>query len=128
MISNQHHRLLPWFVCFLYMVGIFILSAQSTLPFLERIERIGRLDFVLHVVEYAFFGLLLSWALVSSGATRTFVLWAFLIGLIYGITDEIHQYFVPARDSSLLDVTADGIGSILGSCLFHVVRNLKQVL
>jgi len=32
----------------------------------------------------------------------------------YGISDEIHQYFVPSRNSDILDALADICGSIAG--------------
>ncbi len=31
----------------------------------------------------------------------------------YGVFDEIHQYFVPGRDSDVLDFVADGVGALL---------------
>jgi len=55
------------------------------------------------MVGYGILGLLLSWALVNSGVKRRLVFYVFLIDLFYGITDELHQYFVPRRTASLLD-------------------------
>jgi VanZ family protein len=104
------------------MAGIFLLSAQSNPPFFDMID--GK-DFLLHLIQYSVFGLLLSRALLYSGKAR-FVLFATTIGFMYGISDELHQYFVPGRTSSLLDVTADGLGSFLGSYLFYSARPVKQ--
>ena len=70
------------------MVAIFFLSAQSNLSLPYRV-RGG--DFFLHMVEYGILGLLLSWALVNSGVTKRLVLYAFLMGLFYRISDEAHQ-------------------------------------
>lgn len=42
----------------------------------------------------------------------------FIVGLIiiilYGVSDEIHQHFVPGRDASILDVMADIVGGSFG--------------
>ena len=46
--------------------------------------------------------------------------------LVYGITDEIHQSFVPMRDASAFDIFADGLGSFAGAyCNKHF--NLKEI-
>jgi len=33
-----------------------------------------------------------------------------ILSFLYGVTDEIHQAFVPSRSASLIDVVKDGIG------------------
>ncbi len=38
-------------------------------------------------------------------------LWAVLISVLYGISDEIHQAFVPGRTPRLLDVGMDALGA-----------------
>lgn len=35
----------------------------------------------------------------------------------YGIVDEVHQYFVPGRLCSWLDLVSDAAGAVLGGCL-----------
>ncbi len=117
--------LTSWSLSLLYMATIFSLSAQSDLS-LPLTGSGG--SFFLHMVEYGILGLLLSWALVNSGIKRRLVFYVFLIGLFYGITDEFHQYFVPGRIASLLDLTADGLGSLLGSYLFHTLRSIKSTM
>ncbi len=52
---------------------------------------------------------------LSPGAI-TLLAAVFAIG--YGITDEIHQGFVPGRDASFLDLAADGLGAVAGSWAF----------
>jgi len=46
------------------------------------------------------------------------VLWiSFLSATLYGISDETHQYFIPARTAEVLDVVADAAGSLCGSLM-----------
>jgi len=40
------------------------------------------------------------------------------LSILYGISDEIHQYFVPFRYSSVMDVVADGLGASLGISIY----------
>jgi len=48
----------------------------------------------------------------------------FLIGLVvilatlYGISDEVHQAFVPGRNASPWDVVADGLGGVMGALIY----------
>jgi len=44
---------------------------------------------------------------------------------LYGISDEIHQSFVPSRDAELLDVVADILGAAAGVYLYHLWVNRK---
>ncbi len=43
------------------------------------------------------------------------------IGILYGVSDEIHQRFVPLREFSYLDMLADSCGIIAGYFLFGLI-------
>lgn len=47
---------------------------------------------------------------------------AITFAILFGITDELHQFFVPGRDCSGLDVFFDGVGS----CLILMQRLFKR--
>ena len=47
---------------------------------------------------------------------------ALSLGVLYGVSDEWHQSFVPNRRASAQDVAADGLGVFLGA-LTWVKRN-----
>jgi len=53
---------------------------------------------------------LLWWALNGSGVSRP-ALWAFLIALLYALSDEYHQSFVPGRHPDPLDIVTDLAGA-----------------
>ena len=38
---------------------------------------------------------------------------------LYGISDEIHQHYVPYRDADVMDALADIIGSIFGVYIYN---------
>ena len=40
---------------------------------------------------------------------------------LYGISDEIHQSFVPFREAEVADAIADMIGALSGVCLYHLL-------
>lgn len=65
-------------------------------------------DKVAHAGAYAVLG-----ALLTLGSGRA---WAgVLLALAFGVSDEIHQSFVPNRASEVLDVVADGVGALIGA-------------
>ena len=108
-----------WVPVALYAGMIFYLSAQShpeeQLPsFL--IEDVS--DKVLHGVEYGILALLcyraFRWAAGSAVAQQAVVL-AIVAASVYGVTDEVHQFFVPFRESSWQDWLADTIGAAIGA-------------
>jgi len=56
---------------------------------------------------------------------KKFIFYVMLLSIIYGILDEIHQFFVPYRSFSFLDIITDSIGVILSS-LIYTLRLLKK--
>jgi VanZ family protein len=42
---------------------------------------------------------------------------AFIVGILYGISDEIHQTYVPGRTGSVNDVLANGLGLLLAQII-----------
>lgn len=51
-----------------------------------------------------------------------------LVGLIYAITDEIHQGFTPGRTPSVIDVGIDTCGVFLGIILVLIVISVYKAL
>jgi VanZ family protein len=86
-----------------------LIFASSSVPSLS--SGLGTWDTVLrkgaHLAEYAVLGALLLRALGRDGA-------AFLAGVAYAATDELHQHFVSGRHASPVDVAIDAVGVALG--------------
>jgi hypothetical protein len=65
-----------------------------------------------HVIVYGLLTLLFMRALRRSGiGLREAANTAILLALVYALTDELHQAFVTGRNSSVLDIGFDYIGS-----------------
>lgn len=76
-------------------------------------------DKVLHAGAYAVLGGLLT------AATSNPVL-GVALAIAYGVSDEIHQSFVPGRDASVGDLVADAVGAALGAGLVvYLVRRSR---
>jgi VanZ family protein len=86
-----------------------VIFALSSIPGLGT--GFGVWDLILrklaHALAYAILGLLLVRALRNPPA-------AFLLGVAYGVTDEIHQHFVADRHGTPVDVVIDAVGVAIG--------------
>ncbi|MBN2097271.1 MAG: VanZ family protein [Candidatus Omnitrophica bacterium] len=103
-----------WLPVYLYAGLIFIYSSLSSPPGLSYILYGDKL---LHLAEYAILGFLVARALKNSSAPqlrRHFRVYAILFSLVYGLSDEFHQHFVPGRQVEVLDLVADGLGAFFG--------------
>ena len=101
--------------CALIFYGSSISSPQPT--------RDPLIDFVLHklfhLFEYGVLFILVHRATKSFSSTLLFI-------IFYAFSDEIHQSFVPTRESTLRDVLIDFIGGLLGWRVLLLVRQKKQ--
>lgn len=96
-------------------VAIFLLSAQSKLPIPKPVSFHG-LDKLLHACAFGSLAFTLSyWFAADKWLTKPFRYFVVvcLITACYGISDEIHQIFVPGRDASIYDWFADCTGAVL---------------
>jgi VanZ family protein len=82
-------------------------------------------DKILHAVEYGILSLLcyraFRWAAGPAIARQAVVL-AIVAASVYGLTDEVHQSFVPLRESSWKDWLADTVGAVIGTLSWRSVR------
>ena len=101
-----------WGPVAVYMAALFVLSSQPVLPGASLTP-----DWAQHGVAYAGLALVTLRATAGgrwSGVRAAAVLAAWLVATLYGVSDEIHQSFVPARMADTRDVLADAAGAALG--------------
>jgi len=93
----------------IYALLIFGLSSFSSLSTPEL--GLSFQDKLYHISEFAIFGFLIYRSLGNWKRLKGYrYSLSLLIGAFWGATDELHQYFVPGRDSSLWDFLADLLG------------------
>jgi len=105
-----------WLPPLAYMLFIFFLSAQGTIPSL--IQPLLHLvkDKSLHACEYGALALLFVRAgrlQFPRGCVWRIAVFAAAAAVLYGMTDEWHQMYVPGRDASPWDLLADFVGASL---------------
>lgn len=81
-----------------------------------------------HLVAYFVLGFLISLAIRKTWQVKHPVFVTVLLCLLYGISDEIHQIYVPGRTFQLIDLVNDVLGAALGAfcCYLWVKRNRQE--
>lgn len=109
-----------------WMGLIFLLSSQSVLVQIH--SKVGEKFFYKgsHMITYAILTWLWWRALTSQRrVTWSILLAAFTLTVLYGISDEIHQLFVPGRHSQVADVLFDAGGALTMILIIRRVRWLR---
>lgn len=111
---------------FLYVLLIFILSSISDIK-LPAPPDFDLIDKVYHALEYAMLGFLIGRSFSRITLRWRFpFFWIWLFGVLYGLSDEIHQYFVPGRFCDWTDLLADSAGVALGILLWRLFFRVRQ--
>ncbi len=98
-----------WLLVALYAGGISIGSSLSHPPLISTFD-LPYFDKLCHFIEFAGLTFLLIRALSLTYATRastSLAIWAAIMVVLYGASDELHQAFTPSRVMSGYDLLAD---------------------
>jgi hypothetical protein len=123
-MSKSIQIVLGWLPALLIMLIIFLFSELSP----SELPAFGRADPLLkkggHLVGYALLSLSYWRAFQFEGGKRGLA-WGFTV--LYAITDEFHQSFVPGRGASAWDVVIfDNLGALISLWIFTVLKTKQS--
>jgi VanZ family protein len=110
-VTPAQRRFVGWLPATAWLTMIFVLSSQPALPSPPAVN-----DKQAHAFTFGVLAVLLLMGLAGwrwASVTRSALLTAFLLAAAYGVTDELHQRFVPGRTPDVADVAADAAGAAL---------------
>jgi len=114
MSSNSFSFFRYQFPAIFWALLIFYLSS---LPHLTFPVHFWNVDKLIHLEVFFALGILTARAFIFQGWNELLkervLLFTFLFVLLYGLSDEFHQYFVPGRSSDIFDALADTIGGTI---------------
>ncbi len=108
-----------WLPVAVYMAVIFFASSISMPPGADLVP-----DKLVHAAIYGGLAIVLLRALgrgLRSPLTWSQMLWAVALAGLYGVSDEIHQAFVPLRQADPADLLADVLGATVAVALTHAI-------
>ena len=146
MFTSRKVRYLLLIINIIWMMVIFSFSAQpakestetsrkvikpgfSDLPKKEQIRFAKKIEFPIrklaHATEYTILGILMSLFFFSWNRKR-YGLYGWLWGILYAITDELHQAFVPGRSCQMTDVAIDSLGCLCGCTVIALLMSIRR--
>ena len=146
----KRRKIISWSLVLIWMGVIFFFSAQSRsessalsggltekiIAFIQYFNshialQVSALESILrtnaHFIVYSILGSLILNAL-HLGKTTPYIsqsIVAWTISILFAISDEIHQHFVPGRSAQVIDVLVDSAGALAGILFFLLIINLK---
>lgn len=149
-MKEKYKQIFSWTMVIMWMGLIFFLSAQvatesdslslglteGLMRIIEKISPGMDVGSILsnHVVRklahffaYLILGVLVLNALTKSGYTRTSIgAMALAICVLYAVSDEVHQLFVPGRSGQVKDVLIDSVGAMVGIGLSTLYKSIVK--
>jgi VanZ family protein len=124
--SKLRNFFICWLPLIIYCLAIYI---QSSYPGPKKMPSFTFFDKILHFGAYGLLGILFfrAYETLPLKANKTLlILLSIGSATLYGVSDEIHQYFVPFRRASIMDMAANTIGSICGVYFYQFWKAKKK--
>jgi len=116
-----------WRLATLAYMGLVYYSSSQAI----RISGLDSNDYkiissIVHILMYGGLAALAIISFYQSGfKLKKSCLQGFLLAIVYGVTDEYHQSFVPGREMSFGDWLLDVFGSVLAVCFLIRLSTLR---
>ncbi|PZE22560.1 VanZ family protein [Paenibacillus xerothermodurans] len=120
-----------WLPALVWMTVIYCLSAQTGDDLGGWLHELQQLVPLMqgfdwgHFVSYFILALTYAWGLGGRRLTWRRKALVVVLCVIYGLTDEYHQSFVPGRSPDIIDIRNDAIGAAL-AMLFLTVPAVRR--
>ena len=97
----------------------------------EKTNYLEKYDFWLrkaaHFTIYLILGFLITSLMKEyKEINKKVLLISIIISVLYAISDEVHQYFVPGRSCEIRDMLIDSTGSIIGTYIYYLIYRIRR--
>ena len=119
----EKHNKLCWVITFFIAILIFYVSSLELAAGGGAGSNFKAMAY--HISIFFFLAFFLAMAL-TNGNNKKLIVLAVVLALVYGISDEFHQFFVPGRNMSLFDVFLDSIGIVFAAMSYFIVTEIQK--
>lgn len=130
-MKTIHQKTWSIILLILWMTVIFYFSSRPGFSTGLNQDRLIRK--MAHVAEFAVLTLiafrtavLFTQTKLRKNKKRAILIATFLFALVYALSDELHQRFVPHREGKLMDVAIDAIGILGALFIIHLAPKIKN--
>jgi len=113
----EKHNKISWTITIIIAIIIFTLSSIS---FKSSSNLFELKTITYHFFAFFFLSLFLSISLTKGKKTNLLLL-SIIISILYSISDEIHQLFVPNRYFTISDILTDTVGILTSTFIYLIL-------
>ena len=118
----EKHSKLSLILALALAILIFYLSSKTFSPSVGGKAGINAILY--HLVIFFLLSFFLSISILQ-GKNKIFILMAISMAVLYALSDELHQFFVPGRSFALFDIFLDSF-AILSASIFYLTTILYR--
>jgi len=125
----EKHNKISWIITFIIAIIIYYISSLTFQPGIKG--GFPYRSILYHFLAFLGFAGFLLMSLVKgklNNKTINFFLIAIITSIIYGISDEIHQLFVPGRYFSIEDILTDSAGILIAGFVYLIILVMNNSL
>ena len=122
----EKHNKISWIITILIAIFIFYMSSLSFKGGPPGEGGVVVNSIIYHLLVYFALSLFFLVSLIKGRFSKPFLLLVIIISIIYGISDEIHQLFVPGRYFTISDILTNSAGTLFAGLLYSLIIKPKN--
>lgn len=113
-----------WLAIILTLISASLIFYISSMTFPAGGGSSGPYAIIYHLTAFSYLTLFLLISLTKGKPNKPLIIMGIILAIIYGISDEIHQLFVPGRFASIKDIIINSFGILLTSLAYsNYIKN-----
>ncbi len=113
-----------WLAIILTLISASLIFYISSMTFPAGDDSLGIYEIIYHLTAFSYLTLFLLISLTKGKPNKPLIIMGIILAIIYGISDEIHQLFVPGRFASIKDIIINSFGILLTSLAYsNYIKN-----